>query len=132
MPEDKTSQSPTATESFVERHEDFTSLYANNVQFEVSTWDLKMVFGELDQSDPPGKSKVIQHTAMTVTWLQAKIMAYYLNANILLHEADYGKIQIPANLHPVPLPALPDEIKANERARQARVQIEHLRQELIE
>ena len=109
MPEETTSQSPIASESFFERDEDFASLYANNVQFETSVWDLKIIFGQLDQSRPSGR--VDQHTAITLPWLQAKIMAFYLSANVALYEADNGKIQIPLSLQPQPLPPVPDHLK---------------------
>jgi hypothetical protein len=132
MPEEETSQSPTESDLSFVRDDDFTSLYANSVRFETSAWDLKMLFGELDQSNPSGKSRVVQHTAMAVSWLQAKIMAYYLYANVILHEADYGKIQLPPNLQPAPLGPLPEEFSGNEIAREARAHIERLRKELIE
>ena len=35
------------------RDPDFTSLYANNIRIERSVWDLKLIFGELDQSVLP-------------------------------------------------------------------------------
>ena len=128
MPEGKTSQSPTV---LVERSEEFASLYANNVQIEISVWDLKMIFGQLDQSIPaPGR--VEQHTAMAIPWIQAKLLAYYLQANIILHESDSGKISVPLNVQPPELLPLPDELKDNEAARAARAQIEQLRLKLIE
>ena len=45
-----------------QRDEEFAYLYANNVRFESSAFDLKMIFGELDQSGKDGLT-VIQHTA---------------------------------------------------------------------
>ncbi len=65
------------------RDEDFASLYANNVQMEVSAWDLKFTFGQLDQA----QGFVKQHTAITVSWQQAKIMAYFLVANVFVQQA---------------------------------------------
>jgi hypothetical protein len=81
------------------RHENFENWYANNVQYESSEWDLKMIFGQLDQSG--GQRTVEQHTAMTMSWQQAKICAYYLRVNILLAEMLYGKISLPLSIWPV-------------------------------
>ena len=52
--------------------EDFRNTYANNVLFETSVWDLKMIFGQLDQR--LGQNAVVQHTAVAVPWPQVKIM----------------------------------------------------------
>ena len=90
-------------ESAYRRDEDFASLYANNVKFERSLFDFKMVFGELDQSDE-NHTFVQQHTAVTVPWIQAKLMAYYIELNLAIHEADFGTIRIPDSMIP-PAPA---------------------------
>jgi hypothetical protein len=84
--------------------EDFTSLYANNISFESSVWDLKMLFGQLDQSQGAGNPVVEQHTAMTVPWPQIKLMAYYLVVNLALHQNQSGNIRVPAGV----LPPRPD------------------------
>jgi hypothetical protein len=46
-----------------QRVDDFNSYYANNIQFEWSQFDLKLIFGQLDQS--AGKVRVEQHSAVT-------------------------------------------------------------------
>jgi len=86
------------------RAEDFSSVYANNLQFELSAWDLKMIFGELDQRG--GKVAVDQHTSVTLSWLQAKLLNFFLEINLAVHELEQGKIKIPKNLLP-PVPAPP-------------------------
>lgn len=86
-----------------ERAEDFSSLYANHVRYESSVWDLKLIFGELDQSKGP--SAVQQHTAISVSWLQAKLLAYFLAVNVTLHQAQNGNVQVPVSV----LPPRPDE-----------------------
>ena len=92
----------------IKRVEDFTSLYANNVRFESSAWDLKMLFGELDQSGGAEASSIELHTAMTVSWPTAKIMAYFLTANCLSHQLQNGPIAVPGSaLPPRPDPADP-------------------------
>ena len=75
---------------------DFASMYANNVRFEASVWDLKILFGELDQTEGAGKTFVELHTAITVSWPTAKIMAYFLAANCASHQAQTGPIHVPS------------------------------------
>jgi len=81
-----------------QRGPNFVSSYSNNVRFESSTLDCKLVFGELDQFAVP--VAVRQHTAMTMAWAEAKITAYYLSINIAVHEAEHGKIPIPVAMIP--------------------------------
>jgi hypothetical protein len=105
-----------ASENIIfKRQEDFTSLYANNVVYESSAWDFKFIFGELDQRQLP--NTIEQHTSMSVSWLQAKLMAYFLEANLAIHEADYGTIRVPPNvIPPRPDPSMP-AIENNELAK---------------
>ena len=96
VPDDPTEK---ATDSAVfTRNEEFVSLYANNVQYEASVWDLKMVFGQLDQSKGP--SAVEQHTAITLSWPEAKIAAYFMLLNVLGHQVRNGFIQLPNSVIP--------------------------------
>ena len=83
---------------FKRREEEFESLYANNVQFEASVWDLKMIFGQLDQST--GSTVVEQHTAVTMAWPEAKIMAYFLLVNMTGYQSRNGPIQLPIAVIP--------------------------------
>lgn len=99
------------------RSEEFESLYANNLHFEASVWDLKLIFGQLDQA----KSCIEQHTAITMPWVHAKIAAYYLLVNILVHQAQEGHIDLPARV----LPARPDP-SAPEVEASARPAVEYL------
>jgi hypothetical protein len=96
MPDDVTTQG--ANLPSFERDENFISLYANNVRFEISTWDMKMIFGQLDQSQTP--NVVEQHTAITMAWPQLKIAAYYLIVNMIVHTVTDGPIQLPATVVP--------------------------------
>jgi hypothetical protein len=84
------------------REDEFASLYANNVSYQPSVWDLKMLFGELDQSETP--NLVRQHTAMTIPWLQVKLCAYYLLLHIIVNQTVNGNIGVP----PAVLPPRPD------------------------
>jgi len=78
--------------------EDFAALYANNVQGEASVWDMKVIFGILDQSSQP--NKVVQHTSINLPWIQIKLLAYLMRANLAFHEAQNGKVFIPASILP--------------------------------
>ena len=94
MPEDKEQQSP----QFM-RHENYETWYANNVQYHPSEWDLKLVFGELDSRD--GNVIIQQHTAISVAWLQAKIMHYFLTVQLGVFEMGHGKIPVPTSVAPI-------------------------------
>jgi hypothetical protein len=80
------------------RNENLVSKYANNVQMELSIWDLKLIFGELDQHT--GQEVVDQHTSITIPWAQAKLLSFYLQLHIFFHERTNGKIFIPEYLLP--------------------------------
>ena len=75
--------------------ENFRSDYANNVQFESASLDLTLVFGKTQPQGP-----VRQHTAITIAWPYAKLLLYYLQANIALWESINGKAEIPKVLLP--------------------------------
>jgi hypothetical protein len=98
MDEQATPQAPPAIE--FKHDEDFTSLYANNVHFESSIWDFKMLFGQLDQSQGADHTVIEQHTAMTVPWLQVKLMAYFLTVNLTFHQNNNGLVRVPTGVLP--------------------------------
>lgn len=98
MEEDKSGQ--------LKRIHEFDDVYANNTHFEPSVWDLKIIYGQLDQSS--GGVDIDWHTAVTMPWPAAKIASYYLQANLILHEARSGPIKIPPEVLPAP-PAPPTE-----------------------
>jgi hypothetical protein len=79
-----------------QRGDSYESLYANNVQFEASVWDLKAIFGQLDQAE----SRIEQHTAITMPWVHVKIAAYYLLMNVIAHEAIEGPIKVSPRVTP--------------------------------
>jgi hypothetical protein len=90
-----------------QRSEDFVDSYANNFAFESSVWDLKIIFGQLDQA----LGAIDQHTGITLTWAAAKILAYYLNINVIAQEIINGKIQIAPSVVPSEPPPIPEEHK---------------------
>ncbi len=113
----------------LKRDEDFVSLYANNVRFESSVWDLKLIFGQLDQST--GGEVIELHTAITMPWAAVKIMLHYLRLNIALHELENGKVKINPRLFPTPPPPLTPEMESNELTMKGREIAYKLRDEFI-
>ncbi|HXA64865.1 MAG TPA: DUF3467 domain-containing protein [Bryobacteraceae bacterium] len=91
--------------------------YANNTMFEPTVWDLKLIFGEYS-----ARSQSIEvHTSITVPWAQAKLMLYYLQANVAAHEVVHGKIKIPEAVVPPEWPPLtPEQAKIQRRKRLSR------------
>lgn len=87
--------------------DEHTKYYANNTRFEPSLWDLKILFGELENG-PEDKVRIGWRTAITMPWAQAKILAYYLRLNLAFHERQMGTINLPEPIHPTP-PTPPDK-----------------------
>jgi hypothetical protein len=97
-----------------QRTDDFVSTYANNVYFEASAWDLKLVFGQLDQ--PIGSPALIrQNIAIAVPWAQAKLIAYFIRLHVEANDIQNGKVSIRPDLLPPPPPPLTEE-QANDPA----------------
>ncbi len=92
------------------RGENFLDRYANNVFFESSAWDLKLVFGSVDQSIAP--NHVTQHTGMSLSWAQVKVLIFLLRFQLVAHEARLGRVRLPAGIiNPIPATP-PQDIKA--------------------
>jgi hypothetical protein len=84
----------------VNQPKDIKGVYANNTLFEVSGWDLKIFFGQLDQHGP--KIQIDWHTAVTIPWTQARVLEYYLRANMAFCAIKFGPIALPDQLKPPP------------------------------
>src|SRR5581483_9868572 len=81
--------------------DDFHSIYANNSTFQASNWDLKIIFGELDQSKGP--NDVTRKVAVTIPWPQAKVLHYFLTLNLMAHETANQRIMVaPGIIAPLP------------------------------
>jgi hypothetical protein len=97
------------------RATDFEEKYANNVRFESSGWDLKLIFGTLDQGTPDAKAYpacVRFHTAVAVPWRQAKLLAYSACMNVLWHQKGEGKITLDKVAVPPPVDVLIKDLGA--------------------
>ena len=120
----------TSSELTYYRTDDFFEAYANNVYYEVSAWDLKLIFGQLDQSG--GEVKVEQHTAITVPWPQIKLLTYWLRGHVEAYELSNGKIQMPPAIIPDRLPPVTEELKKQDPNAEAIYALfNRLREELL-
>lgn len=91
--------SDTAPQQLVERSNDFTDRYANNINFESTAWDLRLTFGHIDQAT--NQLVVKQDFAVTIPWPQAKLALFYLRLHVETAEAELGvKIPIRKDLIP--------------------------------
>jgi uncharacterized protein DUF3467 len=97
MPEKPEKPIP-ASEIKRERTADFVSRYANYSHLESSVWDLKILFGEFDQSAKGAAVPV--NASVTLPWAQVKVLAYFLRVHVTAYEADQGRIKIPAGIIP--------------------------------
>jgi len=114
----------------IKHADDFESLYANNIRFESSVWDLKLLFGLLDQSD--GKELVDLHTGISIPWTTAKLLVYFLRLNIMIHETENGKIRINPRVYPPQPGELEAEHANNAVAHKVRAAAIKLREEFLE
>jgi hypothetical protein len=104
MSDKKTPETPQPAIEY-SRVDDFVSAYANNVFFESSLWDLKLIFGQNDQH--VSSNAVVQHTSITLPWPQVKLMMYLMGNNLLAHEIQNGRVHLAPNLI-TPLPDAPE------------------------
>jgi hypothetical protein len=127
MPDEATAQ-PSAALKY-ERTDNFISAYANNAFFEPSAWDLKIIFGQLDQS--PAGITIKQNIAVTIPWAQAKLALYWLRLQIEATEMDIGKIPLRKDLIPPEPPPLTPEQENNPDAKKMHELVRKLREEFI-
>jgi hypothetical protein len=99
--------------NFQKLDRDFISRYANNVAIETTLWDLKLIFGQTD--DTIGANSVTQHTAITLSWTYLKVFNYLISSQLAQRELEYGRIQIPNNLVSPPPAELTPEMRAGLR-----------------
>jgi hypothetical protein len=85
------------------RSDEFRSVYANNVRFEPTVYDFKLIFGQSDLSS--GTEVTEQHTAVTIPWSLIKLVIYFLQVHLIFQEIHTGKITLPESQVP---PRIPD------------------------
>lgn len=96
--------------------EQFFDGYANNIFMESSAWDLKLIFGKLDQQK--GSNVVVQHSAITLPWNYVKALTYLLQVNLYVNEMLNGKVHLPKGVIPVPVPPTEDQQRDFPRAKE--------------
>ncbi len=89
--------------------EDVIPVYANNVRFEITAWDLRVLFGQL-MPRSEGRGQIDWHTDVTIPWSQAKLMHLYLGINLAIYERENGRIKVPHRVLPTPPSAPPDSV----------------------
>ena len=99
------------------------AVYANNIRFEQSVWDLRLLFGQLMSNEPPNSPEVDWHTDVTIPWAQAKLMHLYLGVNLAVFEAQNGNINIPEAVLPPPMTIPPADTDPNNPQAMATFQI---------
>jgi hypothetical protein len=109
--------------------EGFQSRYANSVRFESSVYDLKLIFGETDQST--GNEIIHQHTAITIPWSLVKTTEYFLELNLKIHEMINGTVLVPPSQMPTEAQPVPPEMMNDPNAHKAKDIVEKLRAEFI-
>jgi hypothetical protein len=76
------------------------SVYANTITLGATDVDFKIVFGEGQPTN--------WHTAVTMPWTVVKLLSFYLQSNLTVHEITNGRVKLPAGLLPPTLVAPPD------------------------
>jgi hypothetical protein len=114
------------------RTENFVSRYANNIQLESTAFDMKLVFGILDLSSAvPEKIAVEQHTAMSISWPEVKLLIFFLRMHLGGYEAENGIVKVPLDALPPPPPDEIPEQYDNPRGRRAFDIIRKIRAEFM-
>ena len=126
---DNSPKTPTAQPK-IERADDFTTRYANNIYFESTAWDLKITFGHVEQAT--GQVVIRHDFAVTIPWPQAKLAIFWLRLHVEAAEAEVGaKIPIRKDLIPADLPP-PEPTEDDDPAlRRFRETYERLRKEFV-
>lgn len=111
------------------RADDFVARYANNVFFEISLWDMKITFGELDQS--LGENVVVQHEAITMPWPAAKILSYFLQLNLAAQEARTGRFVLQPGIISLVPDKVPKELANDRKAIKAHTAMRKIQQAFL-
>jgi len=77
--------------------------YSNNVAMATTSFDIRILFGEVAETDAE-KVIVDQNVQVTMTWLEAKILADFLRANIEAHENLNGLLTVPKSVDKIVVP----------------------------
>jgi hypothetical protein len=85
-------------ESLVKKAEDFMDFYANNALLQSTLWDLRILFGQVDQTLKDSPS--IYNLSVRIPWPQVKLMLYFLTLHLSGYETKNGRIKLPPGMVP--------------------------------
>ncbi len=77
--------------------------YANNLQMASTAFDIRVLFGRVAGATET-KVLIDQRVEITMTWLEAKVLADFLNTNIKAFEDLNGPLKLPKNLDKIIAP----------------------------
>jgi hypothetical protein len=98
------------------------SVYANALNLAVNDLDFKIIFGEGQPQD--------WHTAVTMPWSLVKLLTFYLQSNLAVHEIAYGPVKIPSALLPEDI-AVPPDAETNPASKKVFETLQSIRQKLV-
>jgi hypothetical protein len=79
-------------------------VYSNNFAMGSTSFDIRLIFGEVAEIKDD-KVIVDQNVQVTMTWLEAKMLADFLQVNIKAHEdLNGGPLKLPKNLDRIIVP----------------------------
>jgi hypothetical protein len=77
----------------------YTTLYANDIQFQTTPWDVRLIFGVISNLPTPESptATVMQVGELRVSPQLAKKMIMIMHAQLRGYEAQYGEIPVPTD-----------------------------------
>jgi hypothetical protein len=99
------------------------SVYANALNLAVNDLDFKIIFGEGQPQD--------WHTAVTMSWGLVKLLTFYLQSNLAVHEIAYGPVKLPTALFPEPI-IVPPDAETNPISKRVFETLQSIRQTLMD
>jgi hypothetical protein len=103
MPETEETPKPQRKIEYRAPADGLRTVYCNNVQMSSTSFDIRMLFGEIAEV-LDDKVVVDQRVQVTMTWLEAKFLADFLQANIKAYEDLNGPVKLPKNLDKLIVP----------------------------
>jgi hypothetical protein len=79
--------------------------YANNVMMASTGFDVRIIFGEvIDVLPDKSKAIVEQRAQVTMTWIEAKLIGDFLQANVKAYEELNGQLKLLKNIEKMVVP----------------------------
>jgi hypothetical protein len=79
------------------RAENFSSVYANSARLNISLWDFKFNFGEVEDIGPSGM-KVSEKVRVVMSPQHAKVFLQVFEQNLKRYEDKFGEIKVPVGI----------------------------------